>query len=96
MPTHRETDRFWRDYDRLTADEKVAFDRALERFVADLRHGRFRAGLRVHGLDGYPGLYSLTWAPDGRAIFEYGAPVHEGERHIIWRRIGGHDIYDEP
>jgi hypothetical protein len=38
----------------------------------------------------------MTWAPDGRATFSYGTPVKEGEAHIIWRRIGTHDIFTNP
>ena len=38
----------------------------------------------------------MTWAPDVRATFEYGAEVREGEAHIVWRRIGTHDIVKHP
>jgi len=30
------------------------------------------------------------------ALFEHGPERIAGEPHIIWRRIGGHDILDEP
>lgn len=36
----------------------------------------------------------MTWASDGRAIFHYGDEIHPGEPHIIWLRIGTHDIFD--
>jgi len=42
------------------------------------------------------GVWEITWAPDGRATFEYGDELHPGEPHIRWRRIGGHDILQEP
>jgi hypothetical protein len=32
----------------------------------------------------------------GRATFQFGPAVIEGEPHIIWRRIGTHDIFDRP
>ncbi len=38
----------------------------------------------------------MTWAPDGRATFRYGPEQVEGEPHVIWRRIGDHDIFDRP
>jgi hypothetical protein len=38
----------------------------------------------------------MTWAPDGRATFEYGEAIHAGEPHIIWRRCGNHVILDDP
>jgi hypothetical protein len=42
------------------------------------------------------GVYELTWGPDGRATFSYGRSVVEGEPHIIWRRIGAHEILRNP
>jgi hypothetical protein len=38
----------------------------------------------------------MTWAADGRATFEYGQEIRPGEPHIIWRRIGTHDIFRQP
>jgi hypothetical protein len=38
----------------------------------------------------------MTWAPDGRATFTYGDSVKPGEAHILWNRIGTHDIYVAP
>jgi hypothetical protein len=32
----------------------------------------------------------------GRATFEIGKSLKDDEPHIIWRRIGGHDILDHP
>lgn len=96
MPTHDELERFLRDYDRLTEEQKDAFAAAVAHFVVDLRDGRLRAGLRVRGVQGTQGVYEMTWAPDGRATFQYGEPVRAGEPHIIWRRIGTHDILREP
>ena len=66
-------------------------------FVEDLRQGRqFRNGLRVKGVKGAPGIFEMTWADDGRATFEYGQPVIPGQPHVIWRRVGTHDIFDAP
>jgi len=41
----------------------------------------------------------MTWSfagPDGRATFEYGDSILPDEPHIIWRRVGTHDIFREP
>ena len=38
----------------------------------------------------------MTWADDGRATFRYGDRIQPGETHIVRRRIGTHDIFDEP
>jgi hypothetical protein len=66
------------------------------RFVADLRAGSFRKGLRLKKMSGRADIWEMTWAPDGRATFQYGDEVQAGEQHIIWRRIGTHDIFGGP
>jgi hypothetical protein len=50
----------------------------------------------VNPLAGHRGVYELRFAPDGRATFTFGASVREGQPHVIWRRIGGHDVLDRP
>lgn len=93
MPTYERSPQFQRDYARLSTDERRAFRRAVEKFVADLSGGGgFRAGLRVKGIRGAEGLYELTWAPDGRAVFTYGDAIVEGEPHIVWHAVGTHDV----
>lgn len=52
--------------------------------------------MRVKRVGGTPDVWEMTWAPDGRATFTYGAEVRAGDPHIIWRRIGKHDIFREP
>jgi hypothetical protein len=94
VPTFERVERFIRDYDNLSAAEKEAFREAIKQFVEDLEAGRaFRKGLRVKGVKGAPGIFEMTWADDGRATFSYGDPVQEGEPHIVWRRVGTHDIF---
>jgi hypothetical protein len=96
MPTFAQTDRFRRDFAALSPEQQAAFRAAAAKFVADLPSGRFRLGLRVKGVQGAPGVFEMTWADDGRATFEYGSAVREGETHIIWRRIGTHEIFTRP
>jgi len=96
MPTFAQADRFRRDFAKLTAAQKAAFRAAAAKFVADLPSGSFRPGLRVRGVQGAMGVFEMTWADDGRATFEYGFAVREGETHIVWRRIGTHDIFTRP
>jgi len=45
---------------------------------------------------GWVGIWEITFAPDGRATFEYGEELVEGEAHVIWRRVGGHGVLAEP
>jgi hypothetical protein len=42
------------------------------------------------------GVFEMTWAPNGRATFEYGEPLQEGHVHVLWRRIGTHAVLDSP
>jgi hypothetical protein len=52
--------------------------------------------LKVKGVQGTRGVFELSWAQDGRATWEYGEERLEGEAHIVWRRIGTHDIFKNP
>lgn len=97
MPTNEAIASFWRDWAGLSAEDQRAFRAAVQKFVEDMKTGRgLRKGLRVKGVQGARGIYELSWAQNGRATFEYGKPVRDGEPHIIWRRIGDHGIFDRP
>jgi hypothetical protein len=87
---------FWRDYDRLSPEQRAAFRRAVIQLVADLKAGQVREGFRIKRVRRRPGVWEMTWGPDGRAPFEYGEPVRPGEIHIVWRRIGSHAIFQDP
>lgn len=95
MPTYETLTRFDNDLRRR-------FRRAVTAFVHDLRDtdGHFRAGLRVKQVSGFPGIYELTWSagtgPAGRATWQYGTSCRPGTPHVIWRRIGSHDILTGP
>jgi hypothetical protein len=80
----------------LTPDQRRRFRLAVARFIEDLRRGSFRAGLRVKDFRGRTGWFEMTWAPDGRALFSYGEELMPGEPHVIWERIGGHEIFGNP
>lgn len=96
MPTYTRLPRFNHDWDTLNPQEQARFRTALAVFVADLSAGnRFRPGLRVKKMAGHD-IWEMTWAPDGRATFCYGEPVRDGQVHIIWRRIGSHQIFTAP
>lgn len=92
MPTYDFTAGFRRDLDHLNDAQRRALRRAVAHFVADLKAGQFRAGLRVKGVQGMPGTFEMTWADDGRALFTYGPEVRPGELHVVWLSVGTHDI----
>lgn len=96
MPTYDLTARFEREFRRLKPEQRTAAKAMLRLFLAGLRTGGFDPRLRVHRVRKARGVWEITWAPDGRATFEYGDELHPGESHIHWRRIGDHDILKEP
>ena len=98
MPTHGETFLFLREYDKLLPEQQNRFRIALGRFIADLlamEDGMtrwFRPGLRVKEVQGMADTYEMTWAPNGRALFTFSDDVNSGKRHVVWERIGTHNI----
>jgi hypothetical protein len=97
MPTHEEFALFLREFARLSQAQQDQFIDAVKRMVEDLRNGRqFRATLRVKGVRGHPGIFEMSWGDGGRATFHYGTPRLPGDTHIVWRRIGGHEIFKRP
>ena len=102
MPTYETDDRFWHDWDRLSGAQQKLLKVAVLRLVADLkemeagRRSSLRPGLRVKGVKGARGVFEMWWAPDGRATFSWGAERRPGQRHIIWRRCGDHEILKQP
>jgi hypothetical protein len=97
VPTFETSPRFRADLAQLTPAQRRRFKNVvISTFVADLRSGTFRPGLRVKGVRSSPGVFELTWAPGGRATWTYGPERIRGSRHIVWRRVGTHDILTGP
>lgn len=96
MPTFDRTRRFDIDYGHLSAEQRTQFVSAVRKFVADLGKGAFRPSLRVKGVQGARGVFEMSWAANGRATFRYGEELLPGQPHIIWRRIGTHDVLGAP
>jgi hypothetical protein len=94
MPTYERREEFLRDLLRLTPEQRAQFDAAVSEMVEDLRAGRpFRTSLRIKRFHSVPGYYEMSYSGDGRAFFEYGTSPHEGDVHIIWRRVGTHKLF---
>ena len=97
MPTFDAFARFWNEYGRLGREQKREFLAAKNLLVAASRLGQLPPpSLRIKRVQNMPGVWELSWAADGRATFEYGPERTEGQPHIIWRRIGSHDIFRNP
>jgi hypothetical protein len=98
VPTFERLARFDREFRRLPRELQQAFLKMLPVFVGALKATppAFPVALRVHRVQGASGVWEVTFAPDGRATFEYGPEVIDGEPHVIWRRVGTHDVLGEP
>lgn len=97
MPTFARAARFLADLKKLTPLQRQRFmATVLTEFVIDLKSGGFRPGLRVKRVMGTSSVWEMTWAPDGRATFEYGDEQRPGQAHVVWRRVGTHDIFRNP
>ncbi len=99
MPTYELPDSVYAEYAKLSREQRRAFRRALARFIEALcnQPTMFPGGLRVKGVQGHPGVFEMTFVPDGRATFEYAAPLSNrvpqsaapigGSRPAMMRRI---------
>jgi hypothetical protein len=98
VPTYELPERVLREFRRLPLEQQRRFMRALHQFVEALRRQppTFPPRLRVKRVQGHPGVWELSFSPDGRATFEFGAERRPGDPHVVWRRIGDHSILDRP
>jgi hypothetical protein len=98
VPTFERLARFDREFRRLPRELQRAFLAALPLLIEALRTKppAFPPSLRVTRVQGSDGVWEMTFAPDGRATFAYGDERVAGEPHVIWRRVGTHDVLSEP
>jgi hypothetical protein len=89
--------RLVKDHAALDPAARARFEAVVrERFAPDLARGRFRPGLRVKRVQGTAQVWEMTWAPDGRATWQLAEDSTRGDPHVLWRRIGTHDVLREP
>ncbi len=98
MPTFERLARFDREFRRLPRELQRAFLTMLPVFIEALRSSppSFAPPLRVKRVRGTTSVWEITFAADGRATFAYGAEVTPGEAHVVWRRVGTHDVLGDP
>ncbi|MGH3888715.1 MAG: hypothetical protein ACRDSZ_19515 [Pseudonocardiaceae bacterium] len=78
MPTFATMPRFRRDLKALAPEQRARFEKvAREEFVPDMDANRWRPGLRVKRVQGVPKVFEITWAPDGRATWQFGASIRD-------------------
>lgn len=96
MPTFETHSRFDREYQKLTPQQRQQFRAILALFIPALTAGKFPPKLRIKRVQGTDKVWEISWDADGRATFEYGDQKTGGDPHIVWRRIGTHDIFRQP
>ncbi|MGI8553040.1 MAG: hypothetical protein ACR2PL_19985 [Dehalococcoidia bacterium] len=105
MPTYEVLPRFWNDFAGLTAAQQDLALAACAEFRVILKvwegtnrrqSPKFPRRLGVTRMVGHPNVLELAWAPDGRCTWHYGRPQRPGMVHVVWRRVGSHDIYQDP
>ena len=98
MPRYSRTDQFLKDWADLDPGDRARFKAAVrDKFVPDLESGHgFRPGLRVKRVEGTREVWEMTFASDGRATWQYADDSRPGDPHVIWRRIGTHDVFRSP
>lgn len=97
MPTYERHERFNREFQKLTAEQRKRFLAVLAiDFIPGLKARQFPPRLRVKRVKATARVWEMSWAPDGRATFEYGVEGKPGEPHVIWRRVGTHDVFVDP
>jgi hypothetical protein len=100
---YQRSDAFIADYRRLSRRDRELFSHAIRRINeahrarGDQPVPRWPSSLRIKAVSGARGVLEMTWpfsGPDGRATFEIVEIDHEPA--IRWRRIGGHEIFQDP
>ena len=96
-PTYELPAGFAREYARLSREQRRAFREAVAKLIDALKDDRDPPrSLRIKRVQGSKDIWELSYSGDGRATFRYGAEVKPGKTHVIWLRIGGHEILSRP
>ena len=97
MPHYSWLTIFMQEFKQLSADQQENFLAAVIRYIVDpLKAGQQPPSHIFHKMSGY-NIYEFRWDNSGRfratcSIFVNSA----NEVEIQWRRIGGHEIYQNP
>lgn len=97
MPHYSWFTLFMQEFQRLTAAQQDAFLAAVKRYlVTPLRQGQQPPARIFHKMSGHD-QYEFRWDTSGRLRATCDMFVNEdGEVEVKWRRIGGHEIYQNP
>jgi hypothetical protein len=96
-PTYELPAGFAREYARLSRKQRGDFRDAASKLIDALKADRDPPrSLRIKRVQGTKDIWEFSYSGDGRATFRYGAEVKPGKTHVIWLRIGGHEIFSRP
>ncbi|HEX4306446.1 MAG TPA: hypothetical protein VHZ54_10435 [Solirubrobacterales bacterium] len=88
---------FAREFARLPREQERAFRQAVGKLIDALKQGgEPPRSLRIKRVQGTRDVWEMSYSGDGCATFRYGPEVRAGETHIVWLRIGGHEIFSRP
>lgn len=96
-PTFELLPGFAREFARLPREHQRTFRKAVAKLVDALREDREPPrSLRIKRVQGTDDVWEMSYSGDGRATFRYGAEQRAGETHVVWLRVGGHEILSRP
>ena len=96
-PTYHLVSGFAREFEHLPREQRRAFLKAVAKLIEALKGGaRPPNSLRIKRVQGTDDIWEMSYSGDGRATFRYGAEQRAGETHVIWLRVGGHEILSRP
>ena len=97
MPYYSWLPVFMQEFNRLSVAQQDSFLKAVQRYII----GPYKAGQQppshiFHKVSGYA-IYEFRWDLSGRFRATCSMSIaNSGEVLIEWRRIGGHEIYQNP
>jgi hypothetical protein len=75
----------------------MPFREAVAKLVKAFEDGREPPrSLRIKRVRSTKDVWEITYSGDGRATFRYGTEIKPGEVHVVWLRIGGHEVLSRP
>ncbi len=88
---------FAREFTRLPREQQRAFRKAIAKLVEAFKQDREPPrSLRIKRVQGTDDVWEMSYSGDGRATFRYGSKRKSGETHVVWLRVGGHEILSRP
>ncbi len=86
------TDRFNKDFEKLTKEQKDLARKQFLLFKEDYNHN----SLKVRKMRGFDNIYEGHVSEGCVFTFHWEDNKETGERTAVFRRIGSHDIYKKP